>query len=61
MAPLAKATNHTWPFVAIPDFAARAKRVRTLSYALLINTYYKIEEHERKVWERFTATKQAHS
>jgi hypothetical protein len=51
----AKATNQTWPFVTIPDYAVRAGKIRSLSNAVVIGTYPLVKTEDRKEWERYTA------
>ena len=52
---LAAATNQSWPFVVVPDFAVRAEKIRTLANAILVNTYPIVAPEERAEWEDFTA------
>lgn len=52
---LAKATNQTWPFVQVPDFAVRAEKVRSLSTAVVVVMYNYVRPHQREKWENFTA------
>jgi len=51
---LASATNQSWPFVVIPDFAVRAEKIRSLSNAVYVNTYHLVQPNQRKEWENFT-------
>jgi hypothetical protein len=50
----AKATNQTWPFVTIPDYAARAGKIRSLAGAVVIGTYPLVKSEDRKEWERYS-------
>jgi hypothetical protein len=50
----AKATNQTWPFVTIPDYAARAGKIRSLADAVVIGTYPLVKSEDRKEWERYS-------
>ena len=52
----AEATNQTWPFVIVDDFAVRAKKTRSLSKAVLLNMYQVVSDEDRLDWEAFTAT-----
>jgi hypothetical protein len=52
---LASATNQSWPFVVVPDFAVRAEKIRSLANAVYVNTYPLVQPNERKEWENFTA------
>jgi len=52
---LASATNQSWPFVVVPDFAVRAEKIRLLANAVYVNTYPLVRPNERKEWENFTA------
>lgn len=58
---LARTTKQTWPYVVIPDFAARAEKIRDLTGAVYINTYHSVAEHERELWELFTSLPDAHA
>ena len=51
----AEATNQTWPFVIVDDFAVRAKKTRSLSKAVLLNMYQVVSDEDRLDWEAFTA------
>ena len=55
IASLATATNQTWPYVVIPDFAVRAEKIRSLANAVYVTTYNVVQPNERKIWEDFTA------
>lgn len=55
MSSLAAATNQSWPFVVIPDFAVRAEKIRSLANAVYVNTYHLVEPSQRREWETFTA------
>lgn len=52
----AEATNQTWPFVVIDDFAVKAKKTRALSEAVVLNMYMVVSDEDRLDWEAFTAT-----
>lgn len=48
----AKATNMTWPFVTVPDFAIRASKVRGLAHAMSISQLQVVwNELDREMWE----------
>jgi hypothetical protein len=51
----AKATNQTWPFVTIPDFAVRGAKIRSLSSATVLNLYQYVTHKDRAAWEAYTA------
>lgn len=51
----AKATNQTYPFVTIGDFAVQAGKLLKNSGAKYITTYQVVEESERKEWESYTS------
>jgi hypothetical protein len=50
-----KATNQTWPYVVIPDFAVRAEKIRSLANAVYVNTFHLVQPEERYEWQNFTA------
>jgi hypothetical protein len=52
---LAKATNQTWPFVTIPDFAVRGAKIRSLSQVTYLNLYQYVSNENRAAWEAYTA------
>jgi len=52
---LAMATNQSWPYVVVPDFAVRAEKIRSLANAVLVNTYTLVEPDQRYKWQNFTA------
>jgi hypothetical protein len=49
-------SNQTWPYVVVPDFAVQAEKVRSLCGAVYVNTYYVVQDEQRKEWENFTAS-----
>ena len=49
------ATNQSWPYVVVPDFAVRAEKIRSLANAVLVNTYTLVEPEQRSTWQNFTA------
>jgi hypothetical protein len=55
----ARATDQTWPFVVIPDFAVRAEKIRAMSNAVYINTYHMVDVDQREAWELFTSLPEA--
>ena len=52
----AKATNQTYPFVTIGDFAVQAGKLRKNSRAKYITTYQVVEESQRTEWEEYAAS-----
>jgi len=48
--------NQTYPFVVIPDYAVRAAKIRSLSQAICIYYYLKVEASERAAWEAFSVS-----
>jgi len=52
----AKATNQTYPFVTIKDWAVQSSKLRKNSNAKWITTYQLVEESQRKEWEEYTST-----
>lgn len=55
----ARATNQTWPFVTIPDFAIRASKVRSASDGVAIFFQPIVEPGFRRTWENYAWEKQA--
>jgi len=53
MLAFAKATNQTYPFVTIGDFAVQAGKLLKNSRAKIVNTYAVVEEDQRKEWEAY--------
>jgi hypothetical protein len=43
----AAATNQTWPFVTIPDFAVRGAKIRSLSSAVVLILYQNVAHEQR--------------
>jgi len=60
MVSFARATNQTWPFVVIPDFAVRAEKIRAIAGAVYINTYHSVSAKQRAEWEHFTSIPENH-
>lgn len=48
-------SNQTWPFVSVPNYAARAGRVRNKAQLLFLGMTTKVAVAERPQWEQFTA------
>jgi class 3 adenylate cyclase len=51
MVSYASASNSTWPFVTLPNHAARVAKIRSLSKALIIQQYQIVAEEDRADWE----------
>jgi hypothetical protein len=51
----ANATNQTWPFVTVPDFAVRASKIRALSHAPYLVLYPYVSSQQRAEWEVYSA------
>lgn len=51
----ARDSNQTWPFVVVPDYAARAGRVRNTAHLLFLGLVTKVEIEELQLWHQFTA------
>jgi hypothetical protein len=51
---LANATNQTWPYVVVQDWAFTAEKVRSLSNAVYVNTYHLVQPDQRKDWQAWT-------
>lgn len=50
----ARATNQTWPFVTMPDFAVRATKARLLAHSVYLAVHHVVTREERAVWEAYT-------
>jgi hypothetical protein len=50
----AKFSNSTWPFVRVPDHAARLSKIRALSKAFAIGQFQVVQEEDRSEWEKFS-------
>ena len=55
-------TNSTFPFVTLPHFAVRAKKIQSLSDAVYLNVYMVVDntikedgKNQRDAWEEYTA------
>jgi hypothetical protein len=55
----AKMTNQTWPFVTIPDFAAHAVKIRSLSDGLYVSLQPIVENRQRLAWEQYASENNA--
>jgi hypothetical protein len=51
----AAATNQTWPFVTIPDFAVRASKIKSLSHTPYLVLYPYVLPEQRAEWEAYSA------
>jgi hypothetical protein len=51
MVSYASSSNSTWPFVTVPNHAARVAKIRSLSKALIIQQYQIVAEEDRADWE----------
>lgn len=52
---MAQVTNQEWPFVTVPNWAARAGKIRSLTGAMFLNIYPLVEDHQREAWENYTS------
>ncbi|KAG7338693.1 adenylate/guanylate cyclase [Nitzschia inconspicua] len=52
---MAEATNQTWPYVVVEDFAVRAEKIRSLANAVYVSTYHLVQPEQRYEWQNFTA------
>ena len=50
----AEATNSTWPFVTMPNFAVRIAKIRSLSKATYIGQYQYVTEEQRRLWQNYS-------
>ena len=56
MASYARATQQSWPFVTLPDFYLRTKKVHGLSKSIWTTVYHLVQSDQRKEWENYTTT-----
>jgi hypothetical protein len=49
----ARATNQSWPFVTLPDFAVRMSKIVPLSHTLNMNIVPIVTPAQRKKWEAY--------
>jgi hypothetical protein len=50
---IARATNQTWPFVTMPDFAVRMKKVLPLTDGFVVSMLPVVSVSQRKQWEAY--------
>jgi hypothetical protein len=50
---IARATNQTWPFVTMPDFAVRMKKVLPLTDGFVVSMLPVVRVAQRKQWEAY--------
>jgi len=55
----AREKNETWPFTVLPDFAAKAAKIRMLSDAIAVQQYQYVTEAQRSEWEAFAKANEA--
>lgn len=51
---LAKFAGLTWPFVTVPDFAIRARKMQSISKAAVIQQMHYVAQKDRRMWELYT-------
>jgi hypothetical protein len=49
----ARATNQTWPFVTLPDFAVRMSKIVPLSRTIIMNVVPIVTAAQRREWEAY--------
>lgn len=54
MVSYAKASNATWPFVTLPDFAVRSTKTRRLAKTIFMTVYMIVKGDEREEWEAYS-------
>ena len=52
----AKASNQTWPFVTVPDFAIHAAKMISNCDAIIVGVLALVATEKRAQWERYTIT-----
>jgi hypothetical protein len=50
----AHATNATWPYVTIPDYAVRVAKLRAFSKAFVVGQFHFVRGDQREVWEEYS-------
>ena len=50
----AEATNSSWPFVTLPNFAVRVAKIRSLTKAVCIGMYQYVTEAQRREWQNYS-------
>ena len=50
----ARATNQSWPFVTMPDFAVRATKARLLAHSVYLAVHHVVARDQRADWETYT-------
>jgi hypothetical protein len=50
----ARATNATWPYVTLPDYAVRVAKLRTFSKAFVMGQYHFVNGEQREEWEEYS-------
>ena len=50
----AEATNSSWPFVTIPNFAVRIAKIRTLAKAVYVGQLQYVSEDQRRAWQNYS-------
>lgn len=51
----AQFASHEWPFVTVPNFSARATKLRKFSNAAVVTNYYYVPEEQIAEWENYSA------
>lgn len=54
LASYAEISNSTWPFVTVPDFGVKAKKIQSLSSGVWMAIYPAITNETRDAWEVYT-------
>lgn len=44
----------TWPFVTVPNFSIRAGKLREFSKAVVVTSYYFVDEDQRLEWDNYS-------
>jgi len=55
----ARERNETWPFTVLPNYAAKASKMRMLSGAIALQQYHYVREDQRIEWEAFAKANEA--
>jgi hypothetical protein len=50
----ARYSNSSWPYVTLPDYAARIASIHAFSQAVLVSQYHFVSTEQRVTWEKYT-------
>jgi hypothetical protein len=53
---LARFSSQEWPFVTVPDYELRARKIRGLARAAIVTQYHFVTGDQRSDWENYSVT-----